>query len=77
MADREIPDMPWVVFKVWNTDFEGRKIDPTKEEYPVTVHGLFENQELAETWMNDEPDDTDTHDVFSAPLNPPDSHESY
>jgi hypothetical protein len=27
--------------------------------------------------MNDEPDDTDTHDVFSAPLNPPDSHESY
>lgn len=53
----------------WNTDFDGREIDPEKEAYPATFHGEFFSPEEAQEWMDAYPEDTDVHDMFTVPLN--------
>lgn len=53
----------------YNTDFDGREIDPGKEEYPRTLHGPFLTKDLAIKWLEDYPEDTDVHDMSVIPLN--------
>ena len=49
----------------WSTDFDGRVIDPTQEEYARTLHGPFETRAEADQWMYDFPEDTDIADMRS------------
>jgi hypothetical protein len=53
----------------WNTDFDGREIDPAKEEYPRTLHGPFLDEAEAKAWMDAYPDDTDVHEMSAVTLN--------
>ena len=54
----------WIVEVEYNTDFDGREIDPAKEEYAKTFHGAFDTIEEATAWMDAWPDgDTDLHDM--------------
>lgn len=54
----------------YNTDHDGREIDPAKEEYPVTLHGPFKDDAEAHAWADAyEPDSTDIHDVHFITLN--------
>lgn len=52
------------------TDFDGREIDPGKEEYPATLHGPFDSHEEAVAWMDAYPDgDTDIEDMVTIVAN--------
>lgn len=54
----------------WNTDYDGRRIDPGKEPYPETWHGPFATAEAAQTFAQDAfEDDTDVHDVTTGVIN--------
>jgi hypothetical protein len=54
----------------YNTDFDGRRIDPGKEDHPRTLHGPFTTQEEADKWAESYgPDSTDIHEVRVVPLN--------
>jgi hypothetical protein len=60
----------WMVKIEYNTDFDGREIDPGKEEYPVTFHGVFYSLQEAADWMNAYPDgDTDIADMTAQCIN--------
>lgn len=68
-------EVPHVVVTEWNTDHDGRAIDPTVEAYPYTVHGPFPTFAAAKQWMdNSYPDDTDIHEQVVAPLNTPEEN---
>lgn len=58
-----------IVVIEWSTDFDGREIDPGKEEYPRTHHGPFVDIDEAARWMDAYPEDTDVHDMTAVPLN--------
>jgi hypothetical protein len=58
-----------MVIVEYNTDFDGREIDPAKEEHPRTFHGPFTDMDEASKWMDAYPDDTDVHDMTAVPLN--------
>ena len=53
----------------WSTDFDGRVIDPGKEEYPETLHGPFDTSEEAVEWMNTYPDDPDIYEMTVVVIN--------
>lgn len=54
----------------YNTDFDGRQIDPGKEEYPQTFHGPFDSEAEAVEWMESYPDgDTDIAEMESIVAN--------
>lgn len=53
----------------WNTDFDGRAIDPGKEEYPASYYGPFLSEDEAVEWMNAYPEDTDVYDMTSIVCN--------
>jgi hypothetical protein len=60
----------WHVRITYYTDFDGRKVDPGKEELPETFHGPFETQEEAVEWVEAYPDgDTDIEDIVVGVLN--------
>ena len=60
----------WIVRVEYNTDFDGRQIDPAKEEYPCTFHGTFESEDEAVEWMDAFcPDDTDIHEATAMVMN--------
>ena len=55
--------------RIWcNTDFDGREIDPAKEDYAETFHGPCSSEEANE-WMLAYPDDTNIHDMQVVALN--------
>ena len=54
----------------YNTDYDGREIDPLKEDYPVTLHGPFDTVEDATEWMDGWPDgDTELHEISVITMN--------
>jgi hypothetical protein len=60
----------WVVEVEYNTDHDGRVINPELEDYPRTVHGGFYSKEEADEWAEGFcPDDTDINEVRVIPLN--------
>jgi hypothetical protein len=60
----------WIVEITYHTDFDGRQIDPEKEDHPRTLHGPFFNEAEAEAWMEAYPDgDTDIEDIIRYALN--------
>lgn len=60
----------YVVEIHYNTDFDGRQIDPGKEEHPRTLHGDFKDLEEAMAWMEGYPDgDTDIYDMTAIVMN--------
>jgi hypothetical protein len=60
----------WMVHIQYNTDHDGRDIDPEHEEWPETFHGPFYSQQEAADWCNDYPDgDTDIHDMYVKCMN--------
>jgi len=60
----------WMVHIQYNTDHDGREIDPEHEEWPETYHGIFETQQEAADWCNAYPDgDTDIHDMYVKCMN--------
>jgi hypothetical protein len=60
----------WMVHIQYNTDFDGREINPEHEEYPETFHGPFHSQQEAADWCNAWPDgDTDIHDMYVKCMN--------
>lgn len=62
-------DEVFAVETEWNTDFDGRQIDPAKEEYPRTLHGPFLSEAEAKAWMDAYPDDKDIHEMSTVTLN--------
>lgn len=60
----------WGVEITYHTDFDGRKIDPAKEDHPRTLHGTFDTPEEASAWMDAYPDgDTDVEDMVLVVIN--------
>lgn len=59
----------WYVQIDYNTDFDGRWIDPEVEDYPQTFHGPFTSLDEAAAWMEDYPEDTDVNDMRATVLN--------
>lgn len=59
----------WMVKVEYNTDFDGREIDPGKEEYPCTFHGEFFSEQEADEWLMAYPDDTDVHEITIVNMN--------
>lgn len=53
----------------WNTDFDGREIDHTKELYPRSFYGPFVDMDEAMRWMDGYPEDTDVHEMLALPMN--------
>lgn len=60
-----------IVEILYNTRADSTPIDPEREPYPRTLHGPFHNLDEAIEWMENLPDDTDTHDVNAYLLNDP------
>ena len=60
----------WMVEVEYNTDWDGRVIDPKEEVYPRTFHGPFFTEAEATEWMDHfMPDSTDIHDIRVSVLN--------
>lgn len=60
----------WLVVIEYYTDFDGRVIDPEKEDYPKTLHGPFVDAEEATAWIHAYPDgDTDIYEMKVSILN--------
>lgn len=47
----------------WNTDAEGRPVEPLQDDSPISYYGPFSNIEAAVAWMDDYPEDTDVYDI--------------
>lgn len=60
----------WAVEITYHTDFDGRVIDPAKEDHPRTLHGMFDTIEEANAWIYAYPDgDTDVEDMVPVVTN--------
>lgn len=60
----------FIVEVTYNTDPDGREIDPNKEDYPRTLHGPFVDEDEANAWIYAYPDgDTDIEDMVPIQLN--------
>lgn len=60
----------WMVRIEYNTDHDGRWIDPETEAYPETLHVGFHTKAEAFAWMDARTDgDKDVHDAFALMVN--------
>lgn len=57
-----------IIEVTYNTDPEGKWVDDDNYENR-TLHGPFSNEDEAQAWMNDYPDDTDVKDMTTLVLN--------